>query len=276
MNKGFMFVYSEWDKLCKEICSKNIIRVDQILQQRKNSKWISIKHDVETNVLKALHLARIEHKYNIKATYYVQADLVRSNFKLLQEIKSLGHEVTYHYDVLDANNGDLDKSIIDFKNNVNMFLKYGFDVRTVCPHGNPIMIRDGWSSNKDFFRSLQVQAMFPNVLDMVVQLPERENSGYTYISDAGYSFKEIVNIQNNDLKNHGDIEIKNYAELINIINTRDNVILSAHPHRWEPSKFKFIINVYVFKVLRSVARMLSKVPILKNIISRYYYLAKKI
>jgi hypothetical protein len=271
-----MFIFEQWDKLCSDISSKNIIRVDEILLQENNTKWISIKHDVETNVLKALHLARIEHKYNIKATYYVQADLVRSNFKLLQEIKSLGHEVTYHYDVLDANNGDLDKSIIDFKNNLNMFLKYGFEVRTVCPHGNPIMIRDGWSSNKDFFRSLKVQAMFPNILDMVVQLPEKVNSGYTYISDAGYSFKEIVNIENNDLINNGDIEINNHLELINIINTRDNVILSAHPHRWEPSKFKFMINVYVFKILRSIARVISNVPILKIIISRYYYLAKKI
>jgi hypothetical protein len=272
-----MFIYSIWDHICKDISTKcNTIKVNQILDQSDDTKWIAIKHDVETNVAKALELAKIENKYNLQATYYVQADLVDENYKLLQKIKSLGHEVTYHYDVLDANNGDIDKSIEDFENNLKKFKKYGFDVSTVCPHGNPVMIRDGWSSNKDFFRYEKVTNMYLNILDMVVQLPNKLNYSYTYISDAGYGWKKITNIENNDIKNDGDVEIKDYKELINIINSTDNLILSTHPHRWEKNSFKFIKNVYVFKILRLVARFISKIPILKNIISRYYYLAKKI
>ena len=118
-----MFVLDLWDRLCNEISKNNIIRADEILSQNSNSKWISIKHDVETNVYKALQLAKIEHKHNIKATYYVQADLLDNNFKLLQEIQLLGHEVTYHYDVLDANNGSFINAMKDFKNNLSKFLK---------------------------------------------------------------------------------------------------------------------------------------------------------
>ena len=56
-----MFVYSEWDKLCFEISSKyNCIRVDEIPSQPLDGAWISIKHDVETNVKKALKIAKIE------------------------------------------------------------------------------------------------------------------------------------------------------------------------------------------------------------------------
>ena len=272
-----MFIYSIWDEICKNISSNcNTITINQILNQANGSKWIAIKHDVETNVSKALSLAKIEKKYDIKATYFMQADLVDDNYKLLQEIESLGHEVTYHYDVMDANNGDIEKSIKDFTNNINKFKKYGFEVQTVCPHGNPVMIRNGWSSNKDFFRDKQVEKLFPYILDMVVQLQNKLNYKYTYVSDAGYGWKEIVNIENNDVKNDGDIDIKDYKELLNIINTKDNLILSTHPHRWERNSFKFIMNVYLFKVLRFVARKISKIPILKNIISKYYYLAKKI
>jgi hypothetical protein len=272
-----MFIYSIWDDICRDISNNyNTITIDKILEQSNKTKWIVIKHDVETNVPKALSLAKIEAKYNIKATYFVQADLVEKNYKILQEIQNLGHEVTYHYDVLDANDGDYQKASKEFEKNIVLFQKYGFEVKTVCPHGNPVMIRDDWNSNKDFFRDKNIKEKFSNILDMVVDLPNKIDYNYTYISDAGYGFKEIVNISDNDIQNGGDIDIKNHKELLKLISTKDNVIISTHPHRWESSAFKFIYRTYIFKVLRIIARTVSKIPILKNIISRYYYLAKKI
>ena len=113
-------------------------------------------------------------------------------------------------------------------------------------------------------------------MDMVVQLPHKVNYKYTYISDAGYGWKKIVNIENNDINNYGDVDIKNYKELKNIIFTSKNLILSTHPHRWESNWIRYINNFYIFKILRFLVRFLSNVPILKNIISKYYYLAKKI
>ena len=271
-----MFVYSVWDEICENISkNKNTITVNEILDQ-STSQWLAIKHDVETNVSKALAIAKIEAKHKIRATYYVQAELLDDNYELLQEIASLGHELTYHYDVLDANGGDYEQAVKEFKSNIAKFKKYGFDVKTVCPHGNPVMIRDGWNSNKDFYRDTTVAKSFPDILDMVVQLPNLLDYKYTYISDAGYGWKEIVNIEDNDVKNDGDVKIKGHKELLNIINEKESLILSAHPHRWEKSALKFMLNVYIFKVLRFVARQISSVPILKKIISKYYYLAKKI
>lgn len=272
-----MFIYSIWDELCKNISlNSKSIAANQILNQPENTSWIVIKHDVETNVSKALELAKIENKHNIKATYFVQADLLDENYKILQEIKALGHEVTYHYDVMDANLGNIDEAIKEFTYNINKFKKYGFSVETVCPHGNPVMIRNGWSSNKDFFRNKVVQKIFANILDIVVDLPNKINYKYIYISDAGYSWKEIVNIENNDVKNYGDLDIKDYKELLVTIKNQDNVILSTHPHRWKKNTFKFICNLYLFKTLRFIASKIFRVPILKNILSKYYYLAKKI
>lgn len=271
-----MFIYSVWDEICKHISKKSrTITISQILSQTTQD-WLAIKHDVETNVNKALIIAKIEAKYNIKATYYIQADLLDANYELLQEIASFGHEVTYHYDVLDANNGDFDNSIEEFKNNVKKFQKYGFEVNTVCPHGNPVIIRDGWNSNKDFFRDKKVVSLFPNILDMVVELPNKIDYKYRYISDAGYGFKEIVNIKDNDLKNNGDIDIQDYKELLKILDNSEAFIVSTHPHRWEKRAFKFLFKIYLFKILRFSARKISSIPFLKKIISRYYYLAKKI
>jgi len=269
-----IFIYANWEKVCKTIALKfNTIRADEIVESSKD-KWIVVKHDVETDVPKAVKLAEIEHKYGICATYYVQADLLEENIALLQYIAKLGHEVSYHYDVLDACDGDYKKAIESFTGYINSFEHHGFHIRTVCPHGNPIKIRQGWSSNKDFFRDENVNRLFTNILDIVVHLPDKIDNGYTYISDAGYIFQEIGNIHNNDSVNTGDMKIEN--NLVDYLQTKERIILSTHPHRWEKSKLKFVLKVYVFRVVRSIAKKLARVSFLKKIMSKYYYLAKKV
>jgi hypothetical protein len=272
-----MFVFSNWDKICSELSSNfRCIRADEILEQDDDTKWMVVKHDVETNVAKALQLAKIEKRHGICATYYVQADLLKNNHRYLQDISSLGHEVTYHYDVLDAHNGDYIAAINSFKRVIEEFKKFGFEVKTVCPHGNPIKIRNGWSSNKDFFRNKEVNELFPNILDIVVQLPKKLETDYIYISDAGYSWKKIVNVQDNDKKNDGDIDLGDSLNFLNSLKKEQSIILSTHPHRWESSKIKFILKLSIFKVVRYIARKVSSVKFLKKIMSKYYYLAKKI
>jgi len=269
-----MFVYSVWDKICQELSTLNSIRADEILNQ-EDLEWIVIKHDIETDVPKALELAKIEARYNLKATYYVQADLVENNYKILQEIQKLGHEITYHYDVLDANGGDFALAIEEFERNIELFGSFGFEIRTICPHGNPLINRDGWSSNKDFFRDKDIANRFSNILDIVIELPKRVDS-YLYISDTGYGWKEIVNISDNDIKNGGDIDLGDYKSFLNRVKQDKRVIISTHPHRWEKSYYKALFNLYRFKTLRFVARKLSSIPFFKKIMSKFYFLAKKV
>ena len=270
-----MFVFSEWEKICKVIADNHIcITANQILEQSDQFDWIVIKHDVETDVSKALSLAKIENKYGIRATYYVQSYLLKDNFQKLKKIQELGHEVTYHYDVLDSNNGDFELALKEFEETINNFKKYGFIVKTVCPHGNPIMNRNGWDSNKDFFRSKYINDKFSNILDIVVHLPLKIKTKYTYISDAGYTWKIIVNIADNDKFNKGDQEIEDIYSLLSSKN--NSLVISTHPHRWRSNHFLVLINKIKFKFLRQIARTLNKIPFFKKLISRFYYLAKKI
>ncbi len=270
-----MFIYSEWEKFCKDVSSKfDCIRADQILNQSKYSKWFVIKHDVETDVQKALDIAVIENRYGITATYYIQSYLLDKNIVLLKKIAELGHEVTYHYDVLDSNNGDLTAARKEFEKTLSKFSHHNFEVKTVCPHGNPLIQRNGWSSNKDFFRDEKSRSDFPEILDIVVHLPEKVTDGFIYISDAGYGWKKIANINDNDIKNKGDEKL-NLTNVLSLANS-NNLIISAHPHRWRKSKLIALYRLYLFKVLRYTARLLSSNPFLKKIMSKYYHLAKKI
>ncbi len=270
-----MFSYSNWEKVCEFLSSNyNCITADHIQNQPVTSSWVVIKHDVETNIKKALDIAKIEHKYGIKATYYFQSYLIEKN--ILNEIQSLGHEIAYHYDVLDANKGDYKKSEIEFDKILNKFESMGFKINTVCPHGNPIMKRKGWNSNKDFFRQNKIVKKFPHILDIVVQLPSIISEGYQYISDAGYKWKEIKNINTNDIHNEGDIIIDNYLDFFKVINKSKKIIVSTHPHRWEKSNILLFVKTIRFKLIRFFAKKISYIPFIKKIMSKFYYLAKKI
>ena len=268
--------FKDWESICSGLEGKNFIRIDQVEEQDPNASWICLKHDVETNVKKALRKAKIEASLNIKSTYYVQSYLIQDNIDLLKEISDLGHEVTYHYDVLDSNSGDLEKAIREFDSTVKEFESYGFRVKTVCPHGNPVMDRDGWDSNKDFFRSEKVKMRYPNIFDLVVDGKKRISGNYVYISDAGYKWKLISDITDNDINLSKDIEIGDTDNLINFLSDSERVILSSHPHRWSYSSHLFKLRTQIFFTLRSMARAASKVPILKSLMSKFYSLAKKI
>jgi len=272
-----MLVYKEWDRLCLEFSKKYIcIRVDEIPNQPLNGSWISIKHDVETNVKKALKIAKIENKYNIRATYYIQSYLLLDNIKLLQSISDMGHEVSYHYDVLDSNQGSMSAAIEEFSEIVSSFKICGFEVCTVCPHGNPLMHRNGWSSNKDFFRNEEVINLYPNIFDVVVQAESVIKNEFKYISDAGYGWKLIGNIDSNDIVNSGDIEIAGIDSMLNLVSLNSKIIISSHPHRWSESYSSALFHLIMFKSIRFAARSLARIKFINKIMSKFYYLAKKI
>ena len=193
------FTFKEWQNLCSSIDASTCHNISKIPEISPTKKWIAIKHDVETNVKKAMKIAEIEAKNDIKATYYIQSYLLKDNYKDLKIISDMGHEVSYHYDVLDSNLGDFKKAIYEFSATLKDFDNYGFKVQSVCPHGNPMMNRSGWNSNKDFFRNKQVESKFSDIFDIVVHGKQKIKSDYNYVSDAGYGFKLITDIANNDV-----------------------------------------------------------------------------
>lgn len=278
-----IFIYKKWDDFCKKLCMQNIksISAFEYLHDKSNCRKFVLKHDVETNPERALELARIENKYGHRGSYYVQAYLLNNekNIHILKDIQKLGHEVTYHHDVMDSNKGNLQKAIDEFKKNVSLFEENGFSVNTVCQHGNPIVERVGYTSNRDFFRSSDVRTLFPHITDIMVDFPEKSNSEYDYYSDAGRRFNLIFDPINNDRIKSDDKNIA-YADLNELFNTLKNsdrnFIISTHPHRWMKSSIKYIFKDVTFRVVKFTAKFLMKIPVFKKIMSKYYYLAKKI
>jgi|TARA_B110000908_G_C10140209_1_gene396418 hypothetical protein len=277
-----MFIYKEWEIFCskiKKLGIKSVTAFEALEYSKSKENYVIIKHDVETNAKKALKLAIIENKYDLKATYYVQSYLIENedNIKILKKISRLGHEVTYHYDVLDSNNGNFSNAEIEFDETLIKFENLGMKVKTVCPHGNPVKKRSGWSSNKDFFRNKFINSKYFEIVDIVINPEKFINNELIYISDAGFGWKKITDISNNDHSQSKDEKLKNLNSVVNLIQDRSKtIIISAHPHRWGKFKATAFLHRTIFFTLRITVRILTKVSFFKKIISKFYYLAKKI
>ena len=275
-----IFTYQHWDNFCRELAEKGVKGIPTRDIKASTTNYIVLKHDVETNVAKAYQLSVIEHEYGHRGSYYVQAYLMHDekNILLLREMQDMGHEISYHYDVMDSCKGDLDKAIKEFEDNKKIFEKSGFVIRTVCQHGNPVVERVGYTSNRDFFRSERVRALYPNITDVMVNLKSDVPTDFVYYSDAGRVFKMIYDPLTNDIVNSDDknIAYQNLNELMEALDFSKGIIISTHPHRWCGSAAGYVIKTYMFKIVRTTAKMVMRVPLAKKIMSRYYYLAKKI
>lgn len=275
-----IFTYNRWEEFCKRLAVKGVksIPTREILTSTAN--YVVLKHDVETNVPKAYRLAAIEHKYGHRGSFYVQAYLLHDekNILMLQEMQDMGHEISYHYDVMDSSKGDLNKAIKEFADNKQIFEKKGFVISTVCQHGNPVVERVGYTSNRDFFRSDLVRSLYPKIRDVMVNLKSDVPTDFVYYSDAGRVFKMIYDPLTNDIVNSDDknIAYQNLDELIEALDFSNGIIISTHPHRWCASSTGYLLKTYLFKAIRAAAKMVMHVPGVKKIMSRYYYLAKKI
>lgn len=274
-----IFTYKKWDKFCYHLSQQGIYSLPACLITPQSDKFLVLKHDVETNVNHAYKMAVIEKKNGHKGSYYVQAYLLKdsNNIALLKKMQEMGHEISYHYDVLDSCKGNLNQAIEEFEFNRSMFEKNGFPVVTVCQHGNPVVERIGYTSNRDFFRSQLVQSLFPGISDIMVNYKEVMHVDYLYFSDAGRRFQLIFDPINNDRINsdHKNIVFDDLSVIYEYI-CQTSSIVSVHPHRWTALAIQYQARTFVFKGIKRLAKLLLKIPFLRKIMGRYYYLAKKI
>lgn len=275
-----IFVYKKWDSFCRELSKKEILSISAKDVSDKTENYLVLKHDVETDIARALEMAQIEHKYGHRGTYYVQAYLMndKKNIQMLKQMQDMGHEISYHYDVMDSCHGGLDKAIVEFETNRRIFENNGFRLETLCQHGNPVVERVGYTSNRDFFRNERVRELYSELSDIMVNFKQAHHTDYTYFSDAGRQFKMIYDPINNDIINSDDKNViyKDLNAVLNNISAGGRYIISTHPHRWTSSSVLYVIKSGIFKVVKFFAKVLMKIPFMKKFMSRYYYLAKKI
>jgi len=110
-------------------------------------KSIVLRHDVDLLPSNSMMFAKIQAECGVKGVYYFRAVPESWDEEVIREIRNLGHEVGYHYECLTTTNGDIEKGIADFENNLNALRKLA-PVSTICMHGSPM---SKWDS-KDLWK----------------------------------------------------------------------------------------------------------------------------
>lgn len=273
-----IFVFRKWERFCGDLREMGLQSIPACEVTKDAGSYLVLKHDVETDVARAFQMAQIEKKYGHRGSYYVQAYLLddEKNIRLLKQMQQMGHEISYHHDVMDSCRGDLAAAACEFERNRRTFEQNGFAVTTVCQHGNPIIERIGYHSNRDFFRDAHIRGLYGDICDIMVNFRDRVPA-YLYFSDAGRIFKRIYDPVNNDIVNTDDRNepYPDLEALLKGLNTESGNIISTHPHRWTSSAALYTMKNTVFRIVKAAAKMLVRVPVMKQFMSKYYYLAKK-
>jgi len=277
-----MPTYKEYIDFCQQIYDTGVpvYTVEKACKNigKLSTQFIIIKHDVEDRPEKALKISKIENSFGITATYYVHSFFLINprNVAIFREIISLGHEIGYHYDVLDNNNGDKNDAINEFRETLSCFANNGFTIKTICPHGNPLKKRAGYSSNKDFFLDAEIRKLFSDIVDVYITFPDLLDKDYLYITDARYAyFYRYAKTTRTDATEKL-FPLNGKSEIIKMIKDGQSMIISIHSHRYFRSGYFALIRIALYKTAKFAAKVLYKVGWGKYIIDKFYFLAKKI
>ena len=239
--KRLDFTIIQYEELCQAIAGSKYASatITSYLQSDKNVKnkpFIILRHDIDQNAQHALHIAQIEKKYDLKATYYFR--LKKSTYipQIIDEIASYGHEVGYHYETLDTCKGNMESAIKLFKHELSIF-RERYNVNTVCAHGNPLTRYD----NKDIWKHIQLSDC--GLLgEAFLSLDFRR---FAYFSDSGRTW---VNSKAQKMLGKDDVTTafdylrpRSTYNIIKIINdgTIPNICVLTHCERWSDDIINF-------------------------------------
>lgn len=108
---------------------------EELMTHPLEGKSVVMRHDVDELAWNALKMAQLEHELGVRATYFFRIVRQSNVPEVIEQIVGLGHEIGYHYEDLALAEGDEDKAIKSFEENLTYFRQY-YPVRSVCMHGS--------------------------------------------------------------------------------------------------------------------------------------------
>lgn len=252
------FTLSEFKRLLLTFqnAGYSIVTVESFIKNPLD-KCLILRHDVDRFPKNTVQMARLEAKLGIRSTYYFR--IIPSVFQdaVLKAVVGYGHEVSYHYEDLTTNRGDLQKSIESFKLNLNRIRNY-YPCKTICMHGSPISKWD----NKNIWGEYDYKK-FGIICDTSFDI---DYNKVFYISDNGMGWNKFNTSVRDKVRTVFNIPIKNTADLISKIERGElpnQVMINAHPDTFFESTIPWIINYSFISSKNVFKRIVVKYGIFK-------------
>jgi hypothetical protein len=225
------FTLEVYKKLLQAIgdTGREVLPLKEYLSRKAaKTAFFILRHDVDRRPRHALEMARAEQELGLCSTYYFR--MRRGVFKadIIKEIARLGHEVGYHYEVLDKARGSMRVAERIFREELERFRELT-EIRTACMHGNPLTPWD----NRDFWKGHALSS-FDLLGEAYLSVTDRD---LFYVTDTGRGYdRERFNLQDGFPEKGPKplLSISGTADLIGAIREKrvEKLYIQIHPNRW--------------------------------------------
>lgn len=216
--------------------------------------FVILRHDVDLRAGHSYTTAKIEAALGIRASYYFRVVPQSNQPDIIRSIAQLGHEIGYHYEDMSLFNGNAEKSLAHFQQQLTYFRNF-YPVKTISMHGSPTSKYD----NKDLWKS-------SNYKDYgVLGEPyfDVDFNKVFYLTDTGrmwngdrYSVRDKV--KSNRIKDY-----RTTKQLIKAIESGifpDMVMITTHPQRWTDN----IVEWFAEFLIQGIKNRMKWILIKKN------------
>ncbi len=215
-----------------------------------NGSNIILRHDIDRPPHNVIPMARLEHHNGIKSTYFFRVRPRLFKPEIISKVMSLGHEIGYHYEVLDKARGDYQKAIQIFENEWKLFKTW--NSVSICMHGNPLssyVNKDIWG--KYNFRDFNVLGEAYISIDF---------HKMKYFTDTGRKWNS-KHFSVKDKISNNLIEIKSTNKLIKFIkeNQMKGFYILTHPSKWNDSLLPWCWELIYQNSKNIVKSMINKI-----------------
>lgn len=233
----------------------NIITFDEFFS--KNfiyENYLILRHDVDRKPQNALKMARLENKYNIKASYYFRTKPHTFKKDIINEIRLLGHEIGYHYESLTDFKGNYQNAYLDFETNLNKLRELS-EVSTISMHGAPFSPFD----NRDLWKIKdQKSVLFKKFAILGEIYLDIDYSNILYITDTGRNWENDIANRRDKVSSHVEQSFNSSYQLIEYINNHphNQFIFQTHPERWTNNRLEWQMQFYKDKLINMLKTLI--------------------
>ena len=171
-------------------------------------------------------IAKIEKEVGIKASYYFRIVQESYDEKIIKQIAKMGHALGYHYENMPHRNGNIEKAIKDFEQNLAKLRELS-TINTICMHGSPISKYVNCELWKHYnYREYGI------ISEPYFDVNYNE---VFYLTDTGRSLNNYKASVRDKVNSNFDIMVKNTNHLIDKIRNDelpDKIMINVHPQRW--------------------------------------------
>ena len=213
--------------------------------------FLILRHDVDRRPKRALRMALAENSCGIRSTYYFRANPRVFRTDIVSKIASMGHEIGYHYEVLDKADGRVPLAKQLFTEELTK-MRSITDVKTASMHGNPLSPWD----NRDFWRSHH-PTEFGLAGEAYISMDEGD---LVYMTDTGGGWNRTRDNVLDHLPSLPMPAFRSTRELMHSLGKEGfrKVYLQVHPNRWTDGPLEWAAQRAEDLVLNGLKRILKR------------------